>query len=122
VRKEYRFGKGRPNRYAAKLRGSPTGWFRNRRGKAIGLSEWARLREDLAYIRVAIEKLPFGRRISTVWIGLDMSFGLGRAATFETAVFSRSGKVLDMCKYDNEADAVQGHRKMVTLWKRKVKR
>jgi hypothetical protein len=49
---------------------------------------WARLREDRDYSIVAVDQLPDGSRLSTVWLGLDHNVFGGRPLIFETMRFS----------------------------------
>ncbi len=49
---------------------------------------WARMREEGDYAIVAVDPLPDGSRLSTVWLGLDHGFG-GRPLIFETMRFAR---------------------------------
>jgi hypothetical protein len=48
---------------------------------------WGRMFEDLAARVVAFDKLPSGVRVSTVFLGLDHSFGDGPPLLFETMIF-----------------------------------
>lgn len=48
---------------------------------------WARLREQPDYPIVAVDDLPDGGFLSTVWLGLDHGFG-GRPLIFETMRFA----------------------------------
>jgi hypothetical protein len=49
---------------------------------------WARLREDGDYAIVAVDQLPDGSRLSTVWLGLDHNVFGGPPLIFETMRFS----------------------------------
>jgi hypothetical protein len=62
--------------------------------------------------RVALDVLPGDVRISTVWLGLDHGWGGGPPLIFETLVF---GGPMDgeMDRYSTEAQAVEGHARMV---------
>lgn len=48
---------------------------------------WARMREEGDYAIVAVDDLPDGGQLSTVWLGLDHGFG-GRPLIFETMRFA----------------------------------
>jgi hypothetical protein len=70
---------------------------------------------------VAKDLLPDGKRVSTVFLGMDHNFyGDGPPLIFETMVFPAVGYIeLDMCRYSTEAEAVAGHQKMVEKWSKK---
>ncbi len=79
----------------------------------VGLLEWAR---DLADTKGRILKQEYlwnGLWVSTVWLGLDHSFGFGPPLIFETMVFDRlndgSSADLDMDRYSTLEDAELGH-------------
>ena len=75
------------------------------------LLTWAKMFENIDSRRVAYD-LVSGEKISTVFIGLDHSFGNGPALWFETMVF---GGPLDqeMERYTTWDEAVAGHQQMV---------
>lgn len=87
----------------------------DRDGKPLGLMEWAAKLEDNDYKRVALTELPNGKRVSTVWLGLDHRMGdAGPPLIFETMVFDgESSSDLDMARYATEAEALAGHDAMV---------
>jgi hypothetical protein len=90
-----------------------------RDGQPMQLLEWVGAMENPEYKRVAETTLPDGKWISTVWLGLDHSFGQGRPLIFETMVFEgkASGtKSLDQDRYSTEAEARAGHDAMVAKW------
>jgi len=62
--------------------------------------------------RVALTDIAPGVRVSTVFLGLDHSFGGMRPLIFETLVF---GGALDqeMDRYSTRAEAIAGHERMV---------
>jgi hypothetical protein len=84
-------------------------------GKTISLAEWSVLMGDGEYKRVAETTLPDGKWISTVWLGLDHSFGEGKPLVFETMVFPSKGNYcdLDMQRYFTLEEAKEGHEVMV---------
>lgn len=91
--------------------------YYDRTGRPISFEEWLRTAEDK---RVALNALPNGLRISTVWLGLDHRFGLGPPLIFETMVFDpkRQGNHdLDCARYSTEEEAIQGHKEMCNKWK-----
>jgi hypothetical protein len=69
-------------------------------------------------IPVGSTRLWWGGWCSTVWLGIDHSFGLGdRPLIFETMVFGwRMGSDFDMDRYATEEEAKAGHYKMVRRW------
>jgi hypothetical protein len=86
-----------------------------RDGSPLTLEQWAgsfQTRQDQK--RVAETTLPNGRWVSTVWLGLDHSFGSGPPLIFETMVFPKEGEwgELDADRYSTEVDALAGHERM----------
>lgn len=99
----------------------PMHW--DRLGHPISLREWAELMERDEY-RVIKQTLVSARYlISTVWLGLDTSFGwmgqAGMPVQFETMVFdqttARPYNGLEQERYASEADARVGHERFVQL-------
>lgn len=89
--------------------------YYNRKGEPIDMMEWAKqFREDRV---VAVTDLPDGKRVSTVFLGLNHAFGDGPPLIFETMVFDHGsyGEV-DMDRYTTEEQAKAGHEAMVTKW------
>lgn len=88
--------------------------YYDRAGEPITLQRWAELRQsDPAYCVVAQTAVAEGVRVSTIWLGIDHSFGLGEGLLiFETMVF---GGPLDheQWRYATEAQAWEGHAVMV---------
>ena len=97
--------------------------YYDRKGNPMTLEDWANVREDKEQCRVAETTLS-DYWISTVWLGLDHSFGNSPKQIFETMVFpynSSSDKVtdwgeLDMDRYSTEDEAIAGHKAMVEKW------
>ena len=85
--------------------------YYDRQGKPLtDTMEWGRLHSDYEYKRVA--ETTIGRLwVSTVWLGLDHSFGDGPPLIFETMVFvaGEGGDDLDCRRYSTEAEALAGH-------------
>lgn len=80
-------------------------------GRSIEMMDWAQLFEDNGYKRIASDTVG-DATISTVWMGLDHSFGFGPPLIFETMVFG--GSLSDeMDRYPTLAEAETGHRAMV---------
>ena len=83
-------------------------------GNLITREEWAALMEDPDYRFLA--RTEVGENVvSTVWLGLDHSFGEGlMPLIFETMVFPRGTQQ----RYMTKELALEGHEKMVTRLKR----
>lgn len=83
--------------------------------------EWARLRSDHDYCVIGHEDvlLPSGRAVwvSTVWLGLDHSFGFGPPVVFETMIFENGMADIYCQRYATATDAEQGHRSLVQMLK-----
>lgn len=96
----------------------------DRQGKPLEPFEWARLLGDRDYQRIAVDEIgPL--RVSTVWLGLDHSFGDGPPLIFETMTFPSSAwnmanaanaarplpdwSGLFLYRYATEQDAQRGH-------------
>lgn len=83
--------------------------YYDKTGKPLTLWEWVALIEDYHYKVVGYAEFPNGAYVSTVWLGLDQSFGMGGPPlVFESMVFDgvHDG---EMFRYATEAQAVQGH-------------
>ena len=59
------------------------------------------------------ERLPDGRFVSTVWLGLNHQYGDGPPLIFETMVFGGDGDSRECERYSTEAEALAGHKAMV---------
>ena len=80
-------------------------------GAPLQLMEWARLMEDEEYKRVGSESRG-DVLVSTVWLGLDHSFGQGPPIIFETLIFG--GEHDEYTKrYSTEDQAREGHDRIV---------
>lgn len=93
----------------------------DRDGTPLTLAAWTEKFEMPGYKRVDETTLEDGTWISTVWIGLDHSFGMGEPLIFETMVFpSKEGPLseLAMDRYATEEEARRGHRRMVEAYRR----
>jgi hypothetical protein len=86
----------------------------DRNGQPMTEEEWARAFEDIEMRRVLETALHDGKRISTVWLGLDHGLG-ARPLIFETMVFEGEHS-LDCERYATEAEARAGHEAMVATW------
>jgi len=68
--------------------------------------------------RVADTTLADGKWVSTVWLGLNHSYGDGPPLIFETMVFPSRDDFTDLdCKrYATEEEATTGHKEMIEKW------
>lgn len=95
-------------------------WY-DRNGNPLGEVEGIELLlRDPTYKRVARSKVTSAADptasfdVSTVWLGLDYSFGQGIPLIFETMVFAEgSGVDLDCRRYPTEAAAMREHVEVV---------
>jgi hypothetical protein len=99
------------------------GYF-DRAGRMITLAVWAWLREHPDYRRVARDEIG-PCHVSTVWLGIDHSFGHGPPVIFETMVFSNAATWNPQMgcyfhedqgvqrRYCTEAQALAGHAETV---------
>jgi len=86
-------------------------------GRPIDMYEWGRLFEDFERRCIASTELPGGCRVSTVWLGIDHSFGTGPPLIFESMVFGPDNNVdLDCIRYSTREQAEAGHSELVTRW------
>jgi len=85
--------------------------------RPASLMEWAAAFEDRASRRVASTTLPDGTYISTVFLGLDHSFGEGPPQIFETMVFPSADDLNEeLCwRYATWDEAEAGHERAVAL-------
>jgi hypothetical protein len=87
-------------------------------GNAISRDEYIALLEQPDYKRVAKDVLPNGRVVSTVWLGLDHSWGDDSPPLiFETMVFPSEDDFAEMwCeRYTTLALAQEGHARLVLV-------
>jgi hypothetical protein len=85
-------------------------------GNPIDTRQWAVLFESDDRI-IARTELPGGCQVSTVWLGLDHSFGTGPPLIFESMVFGPDSSAdLDMMRYTTREEAEAGHSVLVTRW------
>jgi hypothetical protein len=59
------------------------------------------------------EKFPNGKKVSTVFLGVDHSLGRGKPLLFETMVFNSDGEEEETARYSTWKKAEKGHKKMV---------
>lgn len=93
-----------------------SGWY-DRQGNPQTIDQVGKLMRDKEYKRVAETTLINGGTqywVSTVWLGLDHSFGDGPPSIFETMVFTDDPTWSEhMDRYTTEAEATTGHQNMV---------
>lgn len=86
-------------------------------GNPIGMDDYLRLTYDKDYRRVGWTKVK-EHVVSTVWLGLDHSYGGPKPVIFETMVFSNEDNLVDLdCqRYVTLEEAYIGHITMVYKW------
>lgn len=97
-------------------------WY-DRTGNPISGPDAYTAKSDWANKHVKLSRITSPTRVgewfvSTVWLGLDHSFGDGPPMIFETLVFAPSSDAEladDMTRYPTEAEAEQGHDTVVKL-------
>ena len=95
------------------------GEYYDREGKPIDVNGWAYLHGIDDYRRVAEDTIG-SYWVSTVWLGIDHSWGEGPPLIFETMVFPvADGEPhlmdIDCERYTTENEAIEGHARFVTL-------
>jgi hypothetical protein len=81
-------------------------------GQPISQDEWLRLFNDIGERRVAYDELgPY--IVSTVWLGLDHSFGHGPPLIWETIVMDAEGNASEMLRSATRDRAVENHAEML---------
>lgn len=93
--------------------------YYNRDGSEMTREEWLTSYEsNRGKKRVAETTLPDGKWVSTVWLGLNHSYGDGPPMIFETMVFENKQNLSeeDCEQYSTEAEALEGHQRMVEKW------
>ena len=85
----------------------------NREGEPITLDEWASLLADRDYKIVEQTQIPETEiLVSTVWLGIDHSFGYSdKPVLFETMVFGMGEEIQE--RWHTEDEARQGHRQIL---------
>jgi hypothetical protein len=78
--------------------------YYDRSGQPMEMMEWVRAFEDIDDRVVDFTLAADGGEVSTVWLGLDHSFGAGPPLIFETMVFGGPS---------TEEEAKAGHAAMV---------
>lgn len=85
--------------------------YLDRAGKPLTITEWMALNDDRSYVQVGLAEVGEAE-VSTIWLGLDHSFGGGQPIIFETLVFDGP---LDGegDRYSTLAEAEAGHARWV---------
>jgi hypothetical protein len=96
---------------------SPIPRYFNKESEPIGLGDWMVLIEDRDY--AIVKKTTIGEvEISTVWLGIDHSFGLSpNILIFETMVFGGPCNQ-EQDRYSTLEEALKGHEHYVAKVKR----
>lgn len=91
-------------------------FYFDRTGEPISVDEYCRLTGDKEYRRVAFDRLPDGREVSTVWLGLDHGWGGTEPIIFETMIFGGSADFEgeNQWRYRTEDEAKLGHATIVS--------
>ena len=91
------------------------GRFYRRDGTRCDLMEWAHSLERHEDRIVKQHRFWWGGRLSTVWLGLDHSFGEGPPLIFESMVFAPGSRPeeLDQVRYSTEQEALLGHARLL---------
>ena len=82
-------------------------------GSLLTLLQWGEKHNDLIYKIVSRTTVRRGIVVSTVWVGIDMSFTGGPPVIFETMVFGGPCDQ-EMDRYCTEEEAIYGHFRMLT--------
>lgn len=93
--------------------------YYDRNGHLIDIATYMRIASDDYR---TVERTDFDRyTISTVWLGLDHSFGHAPTPLiFETMIFSDDHLDQEQARYSTEADARAGHEEMVIRCQRAI--
>ena len=79
--------------------------------------EWVEWMESSGTTRQVAEDIVNGRRVSTVFLGLDHNFGLGRPLLYETMIFPGGAErcILEeyMDRYSTKEEALAGHKRAI---------
>jgi hypothetical protein len=84
----------------------------DRDGKPISLSNWTAKLENDHYRQVAWTEVG-DYRVSTIWLGLDYSFGGNNPLIFETVVFDGYSKNIFQFRHSTEEEALEGHARVI---------
>ena len=92
--------------------------YYDREGTAISFDDWSRLMSNFDYRKIMRTTLPCGKVVSTVWLGIDYSFGGGNKVVFETMVFEGDEEFSDVdCERSTTLDEAKCcHEEMCVKW------
>ena len=102
--------------------------YYDRQGQPMEMMAWARkLEDDPEYQRVAVHWVR-GWMVSTVWLGIDHSFGHGAPIIFETMIFPPGDEAGEhgimseeyQDRYATEAAAQAGHDRALSWLREKL--
>ena len=103
--------------------------YYDRDGNPIPMTEWANLIESKTAQRVA-ETTIGDAWVSTVWMGIDHSFGQGPPVIFETMIFRAKDATGELPaaiddadyqeRYCTEAEALAGHDRAVAWVRERI--
>ena len=81
------------------------------------LRAWALWFEDIEARRVALTRLPNGKEVSTVFLGVNHAFGHGEPRWFETMIWDAKTTSFDdyQERYATLEQAMRGHDRAVAL-------
>lgn len=90
--------------------------YRARSGQEIHMAEWLGLKQTEEYSLIAKDFIN-GIEVSTIWTGIQTGNDDSRAFIFETMTFTEDPDLADewdtkTWRYNTEADAFEGHRKV----------
>jgi hypothetical protein len=95
-------------------------------GNEMDLIEWAIKLANPKY-KIIKQELVGEYQVSTVWLGLDHSYGIGPPLIFETMVFgfidkqtTRRDTVDEGERYSTVYEAEEGHARYVKKWEERV--
>lgn len=89
--------------------------YYDREGEQISRDRWIELWPDLGYRNVSVTAIDDEVWVSTVWLGIDHSFGTpGPPIIFETMIFGGPHDQ-EQWRYSTEAAALAGHDQAVAL-------
>lgn len=85
--------------------------YYDRMGRPITRELWGELFENSLYKIVKQDHFD-DLMVSTVWLGIDHSFGSGPPIIFETLVLKDDYSEVDGMRYETEDEALEGHKEL----------
>jgi len=87
--------------------------YYNKKGEKIDIDEYIKLTIDKNYKIIKQEELANGKKVSTVWLGMDYGFNERKPVIFETMVFLKGGYMDEYCeRYTTKKEALAGHKRI----------